>query len=67
MNAQFRAISDLCSLIKQFISFADEADKRRLNLEPMQTGLELTKALSPELKLKVNYKDYKLEDKTKTF
>lgn len=41
MNAQFRTMSELRSLIKQFISLADE---RRLKLEQMQTGLELTKA-----------------------
>ncbi|MGX7394003.1 phage terminase small subunit [Carnobacterium mobile] len=44
MNAQSRAMSELRSLIKQFISFADEADERRLKLDQMQTGLELTKA-----------------------
>lgn len=44
MNAQSRAMSELRSLIKQFISFANEADERRLKLEQMQTGLELTKA-----------------------
>lgn len=44
MNAQSRAMGELRSLIKQFVSFADEADERRIRLEQMQTGLKLTRA-----------------------
>ncbi|WP_414838892.1 hypothetical protein [Carnobacterium sp. TMP28] len=50
MNAQSRALRELRSINKQFVSFSDEADERRLKLEQMQAGLDLTKAQSFKVK-----------------
>lgn len=44
LNAQSRAISELRSLINQFIKIADEADERKLKLEQMGLNIEKTKA-----------------------
>ncbi|MBQ4899346.1 hypothetical protein KB559_10905 [Paenibacillus sp. Marseille-P2973] len=44
LTAQSRAMSELRSLIKQFIELANEDDERRLKLEQMQLNIEKTKA-----------------------
>ncbi|MEK5108206.1 phage terminase small subunit [Cytobacillus sp. FSL K6-0129] len=44
INAQSRAMSELRSLIKQFLDMAHEDDERRLKLEQMQLTVDKTKA-----------------------
>src|SRR5690606_19535949 len=44
LNAQSRAISELRSLINQFIKIADEADERKLKLQQMGLNIDKTKA-----------------------
>lgn len=49
MNAQSRAMSTLSSLIRQFVSIADEQDERRKKLELMNTQVDLAKAQLKQL------------------
>lgn len=49
MNAQSRAMSTLATLIKQFVSIADEQDERRKKLELMNTQVDLAKAQLKQL------------------
>lgn len=44
LSSQARAMSELRTLINQFIKTADEADERRLKLEHMQISIEKVKA-----------------------
>lgn len=44
LTAQSRAMSELRSLIKQFIDLANDDDERKLKLEQMQLNIEKTKA-----------------------
>jgi len=44
LNAQSRARSEFCSLIKQFWEMSHENDERRLKIEQMQVGIERAKA-----------------------
>lgn len=44
MNAQSRAMSTLSSLIRQFVSIADEHDERRKKLELMESQIIKAKA-----------------------
>lgn len=50
LNAQSRAMSELRSLIKQFLDIAHEADERRLKLEQMQLNIDKTKVEVEKLK-----------------
>lgn len=43
MASQTRAISELRSLIKQYVAIADEADERKVKLQAMQASVEKTK------------------------
>lgn len=49
LNAQSRALGTLSSLIKQFISMADEADERRQKLSLMKHQIDKTKAEAERL------------------
>lgn len=49
MNAQSRAMSTLSSLIRQFVSIADEHDERRKKLEYMDVQVNLAKAQLKQL------------------
>lgn len=49
MNAQSRAMSTLSSLIRQFVSIADEQDERRKKLELMSAQVDLAKAQLKQL------------------
>lgn len=49
MNAQSRAMSTLSSLIRQFVSIADEHDERRKKLEYMNVQVNLAKAQLKQL------------------
>ena len=63
LNAQSRAISTLSNLIKQFISLADEDDKRRLELQSMEASLDRAVSESKLAQAKVD----KLEASGKGF
>ncbi|EME7185801.1 helix-turn-helix domain-containing protein [Enterococcus faecium] len=49
MNAQSRAMGTLASLIRQFVSIADEHDERRKKLELMEVQVNLAKAQLKQL------------------
>ena len=49
LSAQSRAMSVLNNMIKQFILIADEKDERRLKLQQIEAGIELTKAQTAKI------------------
>lgn len=48
MNAQSRALGTLSNLIKQFVSMADEGDKRKLELQSMKARIKLMEIKAAE-------------------
>lgn len=59
LSAQSRAMGTLSNLIKQFVTLADESDKRRLKLELMQS--QITK-LKTETKVDTNEHTFIVDD-----
>jgi uncharacterized protein YjcR len=54
LKSQSRAMSELRSLIKQFISIADEVDERRIKLDIMNQQMEKIKAETEKVKAETN-------------
>lgn len=69
LSAQSRAMSTLSNLIKQFVSMADDDDKRKLELQTMQQQINnieldnqrLEKVLTPDADSEELLKDYLLQ------
>lgn len=59
LTAQSRAISELRTSIKQFISLVDEEDERKLKLEQMQLNIEKTKTEINKLNADISKDDDK--------